>query len=40
MRVSAGGIATLNSFRDTLEDLGGRLGITDPVSGPVVMSLK
>ena len=33
-------IATLNSFRDTLEDLGGGLGITDPVSGPVVMSLK
>jgi hypothetical protein len=33
-------IATLNSFRDTLEDLGGGLGITDPASGPVVMSLK
>ena len=33
-------IATLNSFRETLEDLGGGLGITDPVSGPVVMSLK
>ncbi len=33
-------IATLNSFRDTLEDLGGGLGVTDPVSGPVVMALK
>ena len=33
-------IATLNSFRDTLEDLGGGRGLTDPVSGPVVMSLK
>ena len=30
-------IATLNSFRDTLEDLGGGLGVTDPVSGPVVL---
>ena len=26
-------IATLDSFRDTLEDLGGGLGVTDPVSG-------
>ena len=33
-------IATLNSFRDLLEDLGGGLGVTDPVSGPVVMTLK
>ena len=33
-------IATLNSFRDTLEDLGGGLGATDPVSGPVVLGLK
>jgi hypothetical protein len=33
-------IATLNSFRDALEDLGGGLGVTDPVSGPVVMALK
>jgi quinol monooxygenase YgiN len=33
-------IATLDSFRDTLEDLGGGLGVTDPVSGPVVMMLK
>jgi Antibiotic biosynthesis monooxygenase len=33
-------IATLNSFRDTLEDLGGGLGVTDPVAGPVVLPLK
>ena len=33
-------IATLNSFRDTLEDLGGGLGVTDAQSGPVVMVLK
>jgi len=26
--------------RDTLEDLGGDLGVTDPVSGPVVLGLK
>jgi hypothetical protein len=33
-------IATLDSFRDTLEDLGGGRGVTDPVSGPVVLELK
>ncbi len=33
-------IATLNSFRDTLEDLGGGLGVTEAQSGPVVMRLK
>lgn len=33
-------IATLDSFRDTLEDLGSGLGVTDPVSGPVVLALK
>ena len=33
-------IATLNSFRDTLDDLGGGLGLTDAVSGPVVLALK
>jgi len=33
-------IATLDSFRDTLEDLGGGLGVTDPVSGLVVLALK
>lgn len=31
-------IATLNSFRDTLEDLGNGVGLTDAVSGPVVLS--
>ena len=33
-------IATLNSFRDTLDDLGGGLGVTDPVAGEVVLALK
>src|SRR5438132_10531327 len=33
-------IATLDTFRDTVEDLGGGLGVTDPVSGPVVLELK
>jgi hypothetical protein len=33
-------IGTLDTFRDTLEDLGGELGVTDPVSGPVVLELK
>jgi antibiotic biosynthesis monooxygenase (ABM) superfamily enzyme len=33
-------IATLDSFRDTLEDLGGGLGATDAVSGPVVLEMK
>jgi hypothetical protein len=33
-------IATLDTFRETLEDLGGGLGVTDPVSGPVVLSVK
>jgi hypothetical protein len=33
-------IATLDSFRHLLEDLGGGLGVTDPVSGPVVLSVK
>jgi hypothetical protein len=33
-------IATLDTFRDTLEDLGGALGVTDPVSGAVVLELK
>jgi hypothetical protein len=31
---------TLDTFRDMLEDLGGGLGVTDPVSGPVVLELK
>lgn len=30
-------IGILDSFRDTLEDLGGGLGVTDPVSGEVVV---
>ena len=33
-------ITTLDSFRDTLEDLGGGLGVTDPAVGPVVLRLK
>jgi hypothetical protein len=33
-------IASLDSIRDTLEDLGGGLGVTDPVSGPVVLAIK
>ena len=33
-------IATLDGFRDTLEDLGGNVGLTDPVSGPVVLEMK
>lgn len=28
-----------DSFRDTLEDLGNGLGVTDPVSGPVVVDV-
>jgi len=33
-------IATLNSFRDTLEDLGNGRGVTDAVAGAVVMTAK
>ncbi len=32
-------IAMLDSFRGLLEDLGGGLGVTDPVSGEVVVEL-
>ena len=32
-------IATLDTFRDTLEDLGEGLGLSDPASGPVVLEL-
>jgi hypothetical protein len=32
-------LALLDRFRDTLEDLGGDLGVTDPVSGEVVVDL-
>jgi hypothetical protein len=33
-------IAALNTFRDTLEDLGGGLGVTDAVSGPVILEIR
>ena len=33
-------LETLDTFRDTLEDLGEGRGVTDPVSGPVVLELK
>jgi len=35
-----GMIDMLNSFRDCLDDLGGGLGVTDPVSGESVVTLK
>lgn len=33
-------VKILDRFRDTLEDLGGGLGVTDPVSGEVIVELK
>ena len=33
-------IATLDRFRDTLMDLGGGIGVTDPIAGTVALSLK
>lgn len=33
-------ISTLDSLRDALEDMGAGIGVTDPVSGPVVLQLK
>lgn len=33
-------LANLDRFRGTLEDLGQGLGVTDPVSGEVVIGLK
>src|SRR6185295_17364740 len=33
-------IGLLDTFRDMLEDQGGGLGLTDPVSGEVVVTLK
>ena len=33
-------IAQLDTFRDTLEDLGEGLGISDPVSGEVVVEVQ
>lgn len=35
-----GMIANLNRIRDTLEDLGNGLGVTDAVSGEVLLDLK
>ena len=32
-------IAMLDTFRDALEDLGNGLGLTDPVSGEVVLEM-
>jgi quinol monooxygenase YgiN len=32
-------ISVLDSFRHTLEDLGGGLGVTDPISGTAVLEL-
>ena len=32
-------VAVLNEFRHTLEDLGGGLGVTDPISGTAVLDL-
>jgi hypothetical protein len=32
-------IAMLDTFRDMLEDLGGGLGVTDPVSGEAVVEM-
>lgn len=32
-------VANLDTFRDQLEDLGGGLGVTDPVSGDVVAEM-
>ena len=34
-----GMISLLDGFRDMLEELGGDLGVTDPVSGEVVVTL-
>lgn len=33
-------LSTLDAFRDDLEDLGGGLGVTDAVSGEVVLELN
>lgn len=33
-------IALLDTFRDDLEDLGNGLGVTDPISGEVVVEMK
>lgn len=33
-------IGVLDEFREILEDLGGDLGVTDPVSGEVILELE
>lgn len=33
-------LESLDSYRDILEEVGEGLGVTDPVSGPVVLTLK
>jgi len=33
-------VATLDTFRDMLDEIPGGSGVTDPVSGPVVLELK
>jgi hypothetical protein len=33
-------IKSLDTFRDMLEDLGGGLGVTDPVSGEAIMEIS
>jgi hypothetical protein len=33
-------VAILDTFRDTLEDLGGGLGVTDPVAGKTVLEIE
>lgn len=33
-------IGLLDNFRDCLEDLGGGLGVTDPVAGTMVMEMR
>ncbi len=35
-----GMIGMLDKFRDMLEDLGGGIGVTDPVSGEAVLEIK
>ena len=33
-------VATLDTFRDVLDEIGEGLGVTDAISGPVVMEMK
>jgi len=39
-RAEAAMVRILDQFRDTLEDLGSGLGVTDPVAGEVVVDLR